>query len=123
MMTKLPSPFHPTKLWVALTKNFISKIQDDAHTLPPPLQYIAVDGGIRVTWDGNDVVQVEVQNAMQNEVCGICGNFDGDDSNDWTVGDSEQCMEKYPDVAPGDIVSTSTQHDLQGRWLRCIWYM
>lgn len=58
-----------------------------------------------MTWDGTSTVQVEVQDAMKDKVCGICGNFDGNADNDWTVGNTELCMTKFPDAQPGEVVS------------------
>lgn len=75
---------------------------DTTVTITPNHVYITIQGGIRLKWDGDAMVQIEVQEAMKGKVCGLCGNFDGDGSNDWTVGDSELCMEKFPDADAGD---------------------
>ena len=58
-------------------------------------------------WDGTSVAKVELQDSMKNEVCGICGNFNGDPDDDWVVGPSDTCMTKYPDATAGEVVSTA----------------
>ncbi|ELT96344.1 hypothetical protein CAPTEDRAFT_168416 [Capitella teleta] len=71
-------------------------------SITPNQVYLAVEGGIRVVWDGTSIAQVEVQDSVQDKVCGICGNFDGNADNDWTIGPAETCMTKYPGAEPGE---------------------
>ncbi|GFR88699.1 zonadhesin [Elysia marginata] len=47
---------------------------------------LTTTSGLEVTWDGNDRVNVIVPNNATNNTCGLCGNYDGDPDNDWTVG-------------------------------------
>ncbi|KAK3797045.1 hypothetical protein RRG08_036876 [Elysia crispata] len=42
--------------------------------------------GLEVTWDGADRVSVTVPSEARSKTCGLCGNYDGDPDNDWTVG-------------------------------------
>jgi hypothetical protein len=72
-------------------------------SITPNKVYLAVEGGIRVVWDGSSIAQVELQDAMKEKVCGICGDFDGNADNDWTIGPSDKCMTKYPDAVTGEI--------------------
>ncbi|ELT91217.1 hypothetical protein CAPTEDRAFT_77232, partial [Capitella teleta] len=74
-------------------------------------KYLAVEGGIRVVWDGTSIAQVEVQDSVQDKVCGICGNFDGNADNDWTIGPAETCMTKYPGAEPGETVNPCLEDD------------
>ena len=57
---------------------------------------VTVSNGIRVSYDGKQVVHAEVQENMKKKVCGICGNFDDDSMLDWIVGDSKVCNIEYP---------------------------
>ena len=56
-------------------------------------------------WDGTSMAKVELQDSMKGKVCGICGNFNGNPADDWTVGPSEQCMTAFPDAETGEVVS------------------
>ncbi|CAH7260280.1 Zan [Phodopus roborovskii] len=38
--------------------------------------------GLRVRWDGDQQLFVTVSSAYANKLCGFCGNYDGDSSND-----------------------------------------
>ncbi|XP_042638903.1 zonadhesin [Orycteropus afer afer] len=38
--------------------------------------------GLRVRWDGDQQLYVTVPSTYFSRVCGLCGNYDGDDSND-----------------------------------------
>ena len=41
--------------------------------------------------------------SMQGEVCGLCGPYNGNEQDDWTVGPATQCAyENAP--APGSVV-------------------
>ena len=42
--------------------------------------------GLKVMWDMIKEVKVEVPDSMKGKVCGLCGNFDGDKTNDFTLG-------------------------------------
>merc|ERR1711976_622213 len=75
-------------------------------SITPNQVYIAVEGGIRVRWDGTSIVKVEVQEQMKGTTCGICGNFNGDADDDWTVGPSDQCMDGFDEEA-GDITDNT----------------
>lgn len=61
--------------------------------------------GLEVTWDGNDRVSVTVPNNARANTCGLCGNYDGDPDNDWTIGPA------CPELAGNQ----TTNYDLFGR--------
>ncbi|XP_025083736.1 LOW QUALITY PROTEIN: fibrillin-3-like [Pomacea canaliculata] len=42
--------------------------------------------GLEVTWNGRDAVEILVPTSMMNKTCGMCGNYNGDKSDDWIVG-------------------------------------
>jgi len=42
--------------------------------------------GLEMAWDGKDVVEVYVPINSVNQTCGICGNFNQDMDDDWTIG-------------------------------------
>jgi len=80
--------------------------------------YVTQKDGIRVKYDGVHAVYVSITADMAGKVCGICGDADGDGSNDWIVGPSDLCMDKYPGAAPGsvtrdlNVMGTSWTHSL-----------
>jgi hypothetical protein len=43
---------------------------------------VTVKGGIQVTWDGHNRVQVSAPDDMKEKMCGICGDADGNTSDD-----------------------------------------
>merc|ERR1711976_45771 len=51
------------------------------------------------------MAKVELQEAMKENVCGICGNFNGNPDDDWTVGPSEQCMDAFPNAETGKVTT------------------
>ncbi|XP_046570317.1 uncharacterized protein LOC124278610 isoform X1 [Haliotis rubra] len=41
---------------------------------------------LTVAWDGKDKVQIFVDKKFQQKTCGICGNYNNDAKDDWTIG-------------------------------------
>lgn len=33
--------------------------------------------GVKVSWDGSQATEIQLCNTYKNQVCGLCGNFDG----------------------------------------------
>ena len=48
------------------------------------IQILETDFGLEVEWDGDNSVDVYVNSSLADQVCGLCGNFNGDDSDDFT---------------------------------------
>ncbi|XP_042867748.1 kielin/chordin-like protein [Penaeus japonicus] len=48
---------------------------------------IVTPKGIRVLWDGGSYVEVEVPVSMRGHTCGLCGNFNGNATDDLTTKD------------------------------------
>lgn len=69
------------------------------------LQTVTVKSGIQVKYSKRWWFSISVLTTMREKVCGLCGNFNGDQSDDWTIGNSPYCMTKYADAVPGEIVS------------------
>ena len=44
---------------------------------------------LKVTWDGNHAVDIQLCDSMKRKVCGLCGNFDGNKTNDVLDRDNE----------------------------------
>ena len=42
--------------------------------------------GVEVYWDGIDRVEVVVPADLQDSLCGLCGNYNKDPADDWTIG-------------------------------------
>ncbi len=43
--------------------------------------------GLVVSWNGQSTVEIELDKRLaQKSTCGICGNFNGDPDDDWTIG-------------------------------------
>ena len=62
---------------------------------------VSVSGSISVAWDGYTWVNVAAPDDLKEAMCGICGDANGDASNDWTIGDSDLCMDAFPSAVPG----------------------
>jgi len=45
---------------------------------------------LEIFWDGLNRVEVTVNTAWQNRLCGLCGNYNDDDSDDFITSNSEQ---------------------------------
>ncbi|XP_056156221.1 zonadhesin, like [Lampris incognitus] len=43
--------------------------------------------GLRVRWDGNHYVQISVPSSYSDNMCGLCGDYDGNPNNDFTKPD------------------------------------
>ncbi|XP_067380543.1 zonadhesin, like isoform X2 [Channa argus] len=63
---------------------------------PSPLMSISLAGqyvtlqttfGLRVRWDGNHYIQITVPSSYQNQMCGLCGDYNGNPDNDFTKPD------------------------------------
>ena len=48
--------------------------------------------GIEVKWNGRNRLQVTIPVTMQGSVCGLCGPFNGNPDDDWTVGPATECL-------------------------------
>ncbi|XP_063043702.1 zonadhesin, like [Engraulis encrasicolus] len=66
---------------------------------PSPLMSLSVAGqyvtlqttfGLKVRWDGNHYAQITVPSTYHDQMCGLCGNYDGKPGNDFTKPDGTQ---------------------------------
>lgn len=64
-------------------------------------QVIRLRDGIEVMWTGTKF-SVNVPYSYRNKVCGLCGNFNGDTDDDWTMGDDNMCPTS--NIQEGQIV-------------------
>lgn len=39
-----------------------------------------------MTWDGDNEVQVVTPDTLKGHMCGLCGNYNQNATDDWTVG-------------------------------------
>lgn len=78
------------------------------YTMPGVLQLtlvgqavsITTPKGINVLWDGGSYVEVEVPVALRGRTCGLCGNFNGNATDDLTTKDGRR-------VATADLMALS----------------
>uniref|UniRef100_A0A3B4UYF2 Zonadhesin, like n=1 Tax=Seriola dumerili TaxID=41447 RepID=A0A3B4UYF2_SERDU len=63
---------------------------------PSPLMTLSLAGqyitlqtpfGLRVRWDGNHHAQITVPSSYYDQMCGLCGDYDGNPNNDYTKPD------------------------------------
>ncbi|XP_023821958.1 zonadhesin isoform X3 [Oryzias latipes] len=63
---------------------------------PSPLMSLSLSGqyvilqttfGLRVRWDGNHHAQISVPSSYHDQMCGLCGDYDGNAGNDFTKPD------------------------------------
>lgn len=47
--------------------------------------YIFTDRGITIKWDGVNYIEVSLPNTYMNKVCGLCGNFNGNPTDDFKI--------------------------------------
>ena len=74
-------------------------------------QVVTTDFGLEVYWDGGDEVEVVLPKEYHGNTCGLCGNFNGDVEDDWTLG--EHCDKK------GQLVSSyfyTPSHEMWGAY-------
>ncbi|XP_043202984.1 BMP-binding endothelial regulator protein-like [Amphibalanus amphitrite] len=57
--------------------------QDPTDNFNVVLKLVAI--GVRVTWDGDSFLQVKVPPSYKNKMCGLCGNYNGVRSDDFTT--------------------------------------
>uniref|UniRef100_A0A6Q2XSQ0 VWFD domain-containing protein n=1 Tax=Esox lucius TaxID=8010 RepID=A0A6Q2XSQ0_ESOLU len=46
--------------------------------------------GLKVRWDGNHYAQISVPSSYSDQMCGLCGGYDGNPNNDFTKPDGSQ---------------------------------
>ena len=58
---------------------------------------------VEVKLSNTGTMHINIPATLRNNVCGICGNFDGNAANDWTVGPGNSALD-------GTIVSIFALH-------------
>ncbi|PIK34070.1 putative IgGFc-binding protein [Apostichopus japonicus] len=58
--------------------------------LQTPKVVLSTTFGLQVTFDGSNDAQIQISTDWKDMVCGLCGNFDGDESNDFMLSDGTQ---------------------------------
>ena len=66
---------------------------------------IIPDLGLRVFWNGYSSLQIRVPVHYNNTMCGLCGDFNGNPWNDWTMGPDDSCIDPPNHIAPGQVVN------------------
>lgn len=97
---------------------------------------ISTSIGIRVLWDGASYVEVEVPVTMKGQLCGLCGNFNGNLTDDlitsdgilaettdlmamsWSTGKTRQCSRRMRERAQTDPRTRNSIESLQRKRLQ-----
>ncbi|XP_072375034.1 kielin/chordin-like protein isoform X2 [Scyliorhinus torazame] len=48
--------------------------------------------GLSITWDGKSFVEIHVPESLQSRMCGLCGNFNGNSSDDFVLPGGEEAL-------------------------------
>ncbi|XP_038663443.1 kielin/chordin-like protein isoform X9 [Scyliorhinus canicula] len=48
--------------------------------------------GLSITWDGKSFVEIHVTESLQSRMCGLCGNFNGNSSDDFVLPGGEEAL-------------------------------
>ena len=75
--------------------------------------------GIRVFWDGVSRVEVTVSKSWRGKLCGLCGNYNNDDKDDFQAPDGQQLNSANEFVTSWVIGNTSTCDPLPPPPLPC----
>ena len=76
--------------------------------MPVLSQILQTGFGLEVKWTGDDKVIVIVPKSFKRDVCGLCGDFDNNKENDWTVGPA--CPANDPGSVVSDLPFTTPNH-------------
>uniref|UniRef100_A0ABI7W6T3 Zonadhesin n=1 Tax=Felis catus TaxID=9685 RepID=A0ABI7W6T3_FELCA len=68
--------------------------------------------GLRVRWDGNQQLYISVPSTYSSKLCGFCGNYDGDGSNDNQKPDGSPALD---DEELGHSWQTAEDEDKEGQ--------
>ena len=68
------------------------------------VQSLKTDLGVEVRWSGTTKVEVLVNQESKSHLCGLCGNYNNDPSDDWIVG--PECPEQGQVVSTGNVICT-----------------
>lgn len=49
---------------------------------------LSTEFGLTVKWNGETTVEILLDKAAKDQTCGLCGNFNDNPNDDWTVGPS-----------------------------------
>lgn len=66
---------------------------------------MTVKGELQLVFTDYYYMELRVLTKHRENICGYCGNFNGNPDDDWVIGNSPYCMTKYPDAVRGEIVS------------------
>ncbi|KAK7892113.1 hypothetical protein WMY93_024076 [Mugilogobius chulae] len=87
---------------------------------------IEAENGLVLMWNRKTTIILKLKHTFQGNVCGLCGNYDGNIKNDWTTRSNEQAVEAFEfgnswkmlstceDVKPSNIPVSYTHTDMHG---------
>jgi hypothetical protein len=120
--TNPPMPFETEDLLIYVQP--IGEMGFPWTLVPEPglfVMHVVLPNGKTVLWDGYKTV--EIISLPDDDMCGICGNYDMNSDNDWSMGrhtdasehDSPDCPNMEADGNPGDQAGSATE--LVSSWL------
>lgn len=62
---------------------FLEKFVHIFYLLTGLLVYLHTNIGVRVSWDGSHFAEIAVDDIWKGQTCGLCGNYNGDASDDF----------------------------------------
>lgn len=71
--------------------------------------------GIIVTWNGLSRVRLNVPDTLQNSICGLCGDYNGNKLDELRMGDTSGVCPAHPLIVQGQM--TTVEHIFGVSWL------
>ncbi|XP_068115921.1 mucin-2-like [Hyperolius riggenbachi] len=114
---------------IILMEEHIKEVRKDIRGVAPyKLRYmgiylvIEVDNGLILMWDRKTSIFIKLSKDFEGKVCGLCGNYDGKEKNDFTTrsqsvvenvaefGNSWKIYQSCPDASPATDTCTSNPY-------------
>ncbi|XP_068115920.1 mucin-2-like [Hyperolius riggenbachi] len=114
---------------IILMEEHIKEVHKDIRGVAPyKLRYmgiylvIEVDNGLILMWDRKTSIFIKLSKDFEGKVCGLCGNYDGKEKNDFTTrsqsvvenvaefGNSWKIYQSCPDASPATDTCTSNPY-------------
>ncbi|XP_055339967.1 BMP-binding endothelial regulator protein-like isoform X2 [Paramacrobiotus metropolitanus] len=67
--------------------------------------------GLKLTWDGDSFVEITLPAIFRNQVCGLCGNYNGNATDDLIIRDTAAMASDIPEFAQSWLVNRKTDEE------------